>query len=115
MLIVQKFGGTSVGDVERIRRVARRVVDTHKAGHQVVVVVSAMAGETDRLVSLAHEMSPDPDPREYDVLVSTGELVTIGLLAMAIQALGIPARSFTGGQLRMRTDAEHKSAIFYSV
>ncbi len=110
MLIVQKFGGSSVADVERIRRVARRVVEAHKAGHQVVVVVSAMAGETDRLVDLAHEVSPDPVPREYDVLVSTGEQVTIALLAMALQALGIPARSFTGSQLRMLTDGEHTRA-----
>ena len=81
MLIVQKFGGSSVADVARIRHVARRVVDAHKAGNQVLVVVSAMAGETDRLVRLALEMSPDPLPREYDVLVSTGEQVTIALLA----------------------------------
>ena len=110
MLIVQKYGGTSVADLARIRHVARRVVDAHKAGHQLVVVASAMAGETDRLVSLAQEMSPDPRPREYDVLVSTGEQVTIALLAMAIQALGIPAQSFTGGQLRMRTDDAHTRA-----
>ncbi len=110
MLIVQKFGGTSLAGVERISHVARRVVETHKAGHQVVVVASAMAGETDRLVGLAQEVSADPVPREYDVLVSTGEQVTIALLAMAIQALGIPARSFTGSQLRMLTDGEHTRA-----
>jgi len=109
-LIVQKYGGTSVADVERIRAVADRVVETHKAGNQVVVVVSAMAGETDRLVRLAHAISPDPVPREYDVLVSTGEQVTIALLAMAIQAQGISAQSFTGGQLGMRTDRDHTRA-----
>ncbi len=109
-LIVQKFGGTSVADVERIRHVARRVVETHKAGHQVAVVVSAMGGETDRLVALAHEMSPDPAPREYDVLVSTGEQVTIALLAMAVQGLGVPARSFTGAQLGLLTDDDHTRA-----
>ena len=109
-LIVQKFGGTSLAGIERIRHVARRVVETHKAGHQVAVVVSAMAGETDRLVALAHEMSPDPAPREYDVLVSTGEQVTIALLAMAVQGLGVPARSFTGAQLGLLTDDDHTRA-----
>ncbi len=109
-LIVQKYGGSSLGDIARIRHVAQRVADTHKAGNRVVVVVSAMAGETDRLVELAHAISPDPAPREYDVLVSTGEQVTIALLAMALQGLGVPARSFTGGQLGMRTDRDHTRA-----
>ncbi len=83
-LIVQKFGGTSLAGLDRIRHAARRIVETRKAGHEVVVVVSAMAGETDRLVRLAHDISPDPDLREYDVLVSTGETQTSALMAMAV-------------------------------
>ncbi|MDJ0851871.1 MAG: aspartate kinase [Myxococcota bacterium] len=116
MLIVQKYGGTSVGDLERIRNVARRAVATLEAGHQVAVVVSAMAGETDRLVAAAREVGgEDPDPREYDVLVSTGEQKTIALLAMAIQRLGHRARSFTGGQMGMRTDTAHTRARIASI
>ncbi|HMX69779.1 MAG TPA: aspartate kinase, partial [Accumulibacter sp.] len=88
-LIVQKFGGTSVGSTERIRNVARRVARWHARGHQVVVVPSAMAGETNRLLALAKEMSPSPDPRELDVIASTGEQVTIALLAIALHAEGI--------------------------
>ncbi len=114
-LIVQKFGGTSLGDVDCIRLVARRIVDTRKAGHDVVVVVSAMAGETDHLVELAHAISPDPDPREYDVLVSTGEQKMIALVSMAVQALGVPARSFTGGQVRVRTDTAHTRARIQAI
>ena len=114
-LIVQKFGGTSVGDVDRLRHVARRVIDTRKAGHAVAVVVSAMAGETDRLIELARALSPDPDPREYDLLVSTGEQQAIALLAMAIQSLGVPARSFTGSQVRVRTDGAHARARIVSI
>ena len=115
-LIVQKYGGTSVGDPDRIRNVARRVVDTVKAGHRVAVVVSAMSGQTDRLVALARELGgDDPDPREYDQLVSTGEQVTIALLAMAIQRLGQPARSFTGSQMGMRTDTAHTRARIESI
>jgi aspartate kinase len=114
-LIVQKFGGTSVGDPDRIRHVARRVVDTRKAGHDVVVVVSAMAGETDRLVELANAIAPDPSPREYDVLLSTGEQKTIALLAMAVQVLGMPARSFTGGQVRVWTDTAHTQARIQTI
>lgn len=109
-VIVQKFGGTSVGSVEKIQAVARRVAASHQAGGQVAVVVSAMAGETDRLVALANTMSEHPAPREYDVLVSTGEQVTIALLAMALSDLGIPARSFTGAQLGIRTNADHTTA-----
>ena len=94
-LIVQKYGGTSVGNVERIRNVARRVVASLDAGHRVAVVVSAMAGETNALVALAREAGGEnPHPREYDALVSTGEQKTIALLAMAIQSLGRDARSF---------------------
>jgi aspartate kinase len=115
-LIVQKYGGTSVGDPDRIRNVARRVVETVKAGDRVAVVVSAMSGQTDRLVALARDLGgEDPDPREYDQIVSTGEQVTIALLAMAIQRLGQPARSFTGFQMGMRTDTAHTRARIESI
>ncbi len=116
-LIVQKFGGTSVGDVARIQNVARRVVATRESGHQVVVCVSAMSGETNALVALAEAISggAPPDPREYDALVSTGEQKTIALLAMAIQGLGHPARSFTGAQMGMRTDADYMRARIRSI
>ena len=109
-LIVQKFGGTSVAGVDRIRNVARRVVETRKQGNDVVVVVSAMAGVTDQLVAYANEISPAPDPREYDMLVSTGEQQTIALMAMAIQGLGVPARSFTSAQVKVQTDDDHARA-----
>lgn len=109
-LIVQKYGGTSVGDIERIRAVARRALASRSAGHDVVVVVSAMAGETDRLLGLAREINAKPRGRELDVLLSTGEQVTIALLAMALNELGQPARSFTGGQVRIETDAAHNKA-----
>lgn len=115
-LIVQKYGGTSLGDLDCIRNVARRVVATAEAGHRVAVVTSAMAGETDQLVRWAREIGGDPpDPREYDVLVSTGEQKTIALLALAIRALGRPARSFTGGQMGMRTDSTHTRARIASI
>jgi aspartate kinase len=104
-LIVQKYGGTSVGSTERIRNVARRVAKWKARGHDVVVVVSAMSGETNRLIALAKEIQPHPDPRELDVDASTGEQVTIGLLAMALMELGIKARSYTGGQVRVLTDS----------
>ena len=94
-LIVQKYGGTSVGTIERIRCVAERVEQAHKASHQVVVVLSAMSGETDRLLRLAHEVTPLPDDRELDMLLSTGERVTISLLAMALRVRGLNAQSFT--------------------
>ncbi|MDR1351256.1 MAG: aspartate kinase [Zoogloeaceae bacterium] len=103
-LIVQKYGGTSVGSPERIRNVAQRVARFVARGDQVVVVVSAMSGETNRLLALAKEIQPQPDPRELDVVLSTGEQVTIGLLCMALQAAGIAARSYTGGQARILTD-----------
>lgn len=103
-LIVQKYGGTSVGSPERIAAVAKRVIATRTKGHQVVVVVSAMSGETNRLIALAKEVAPHPDPRELDVLMATGEQVTIALTAMALQQLGCPARSYTGGQVHIRTD-----------
>jgi aspartate kinase len=111
MLIVQKYGGTSVADPDRIRNVARRVVRTVDAGHRVAVVVSAMAGETNGLVALARELGGDePDPREYDQLVSVGESKAVALLALAIQQLGRAARSFTGAQVAVRTDGDHARA-----
>jgi aspartate kinase len=115
MLIVQKYGGTSVGDVDRIRNVARRVLKAQAQGHQVVVVVSAMAGETNRLVDLAHKISKEPDGREYDQLVSTGEQVTIALLALAIRDLGGQARSFLGHQVRITTDSAFSKARIKSI
>ncbi|MGH7412059.1 MAG: aspartate kinase [Candidatus Methylomirabilis sp.] len=114
-LFVQKYGGTSVGDVERIKRVARRVVQTKAEGHHVVVVVSAMAGETDRLLSLAAQVSDAPDERELDVILATGEQISIGLLSLAIQQQGYKARSFTGSQVRIQTDTAHTRAKILSV
>ena len=109
-LIVKKFGGTSVGTIERIQAVADKVVATLQQGNQVVVVVSAMSGETDRLLGLAHGLSADPDKRELDVLLSTGEQVTIALLCMAIHERSHAAISFTGGQVHIRTDSAHSKA-----
>ncbi len=109
-MIVQKYGGTSVGSVERIQAVAHRVKRSHDQGHRVVVVVSAMSGETDRLIGLARAIQPQPVPRELDVLISTGEQVTIALLAMALEAAGCPARSYTGSQVQIRTDSAHNKA-----
>lgn len=109
-LIVQKYGGTSVGNVERIHRVADRVAKCHEAGHQLVVVLSAMSGETDRLVKLANEVTRNPDDREMDMLLSTGERVTIALLAMELRGRGINARSFTGRQVGIITDSRHTKA-----
>jgi aspartate kinase len=109
-LIVQKYGGTSVGTVERIHSVADRVAKTHREGHEVVVVLSAMSGETDRLIKLAHEATPNPDEREMDLLLSTGERVTIALLAMALRGRGLNAKSFTGRQVGIITDSAHTKA-----
>ena len=109
-LIVEKYGGTSVGTSERIRAVADRVAASHHAGEDLVVVVSAMAGETNRLLELAHDIDPGADARETDVLVSTGEQVTIALLTMALHKLDVPARSYTGGQVRILTDNVHGKA-----
>lgn len=109
-LIVQKFGGTSVGSTERIKNVAKRVARWRKLGHDIILVPSAMAGETNRLIALAKEISPTPDPRELDVIASTGEQVTIGLLAMAIHAEGIKAKSFTGSQVGVLTDSTFTKA-----
>lgn len=109
-LIVQKYGGTSVGTVEKIENVAERLIATKKAGHDVVVAVSAMSGETNRLVEMAQQISDKPDPREYDVLVSTGEQVTIALLGMALKERGYDARSYTGSQVHILTDSAHTKA-----
>ena len=109
-LIVQKFGGTSVGSLERIANVARQVADARERGDDVIVVPSAMSGETDRLLGLARSVQERPEPRELDVLLSTGEQVTIALLAMTLQARGCPARSYTGPQVHIRTDSAHNKA-----
>jgi len=109
-LIVQKYGGTSVGTVERIQNVANRVKKSRDAGNQVIVVVSAMSGETNRLIGLANDISSTPNPREMDVLVTTGEQVTIALLSMALQEIGCDARSYTGGQVHILTDNAHGKA-----
>jgi aspartate kinase len=109
-LIVQKFGGTSVASADRIKRVAELVANSRRAGDSVVVVASAMSGETDRLLKLAHELAPFPDEREMDMLLSTGERVTIALLAMALRAMGFDARSYTGRQVGIMTDSTHTRA-----
>src|SRR5690349_3959595 len=109
-LIVQKFGGTSVGTAERIKSVAERIVKFKTAGHRLVIVVSAMSGETNRLIALAKEIQAEPDPRELDVVVSTGEQVTIGLLCMALLERGVSARSYTGRQVSILTDDSHTKA-----
>jgi aspartate kinase len=109
-LVVQKFGGTSVGTVERIKHVAALIARSRQAGDAVVVVVSAMSGETDRLLKLAHELAPFPDEREMDMLLSTGERVTIALLAMALRGMGLDARSYTGRQVGIMTDSTHTRA-----
>ncbi|WHZ24130.1 MAG: Aspartokinase [Nitrospira sp.] len=109
-LIVHKYGGTSVGNVERIHRVAERVERAHKDGHHILVVLSAMSGETDRLLKLAHEVTGVPDERELDMLLSTGERVTIALLAMELRGRGVNARSFTGRQVGIHTDSAHTKA-----
>jgi aspartate kinase len=109
-LIVQKYGGTSVGSVERIQAVAERVKGWRDRGDQVVVVVSAMSGETDRLIGLAKAIQEPPSPRELDVLLSTGEQVTIALLSMALEKMGCPARSYTGAQVHVLTDSAHNKA-----
>jgi aspartate kinase len=114
-LIVQKFGGTSVGSVERIRNVARRVAKWKAAGHDLVVVPSAMAGETNRLFALAREIQPQPDARELDVVAATGEQVTIGLLSMALIELGVKARSYCGWQVKVLTDSAFTRARIVSI
>lgn len=114
-LIVQKYGGTSVANPERIRNVARRVARYKSMGHQVVVVVSAMSGETNRLISLAKEIMADPSPRELDMMVSTGEQVTISMTALALIDLGIKAKSYTGAQVKILTDNAHTKARILSI
>ncbi len=114
-LIVQKYGGTSVGTPERIKAVAERVARWRDQGHQLVIVVSAMSGETNRLMGLAQAITSDPDPRELDQMVCTGEQVTIALLAMALMARGIPARSYTGAQVAIRTDRSYTKARIESI
>lgn len=109
-LLVEKFGGTSVGTIERIHRIAEQIGRTYRAGNEVVVVVSAMSGETDRLLRLAHEITPQPDDRELDMLLSCGERVTIALLAMKLRSHGINARSFTGRQVGIVTNSSHTRA-----
>lgn len=109
-LIVHKYGGTSMGSTERIQNVAKRVAKWQRAGHQIVVVPSAMSGETNRLLGLAKEISPDPDPRELDQIASTGEQVSSGLLALALQKQGVPAISYAGWQVTIRTDSAHTKA-----
>ncbi|MEH6345457.1 MAG: aspartate kinase [Bermanella sp.] len=109
-LYVHKYGGTSVGTTERIEGVAQKIKKFKDAGHDVVVAVSAMSGETNRLISLAKAISDEPTPREMDVLVSTGEQVTISLLSMALHKIGLPARSYTGSQVRILTDSAHGKA-----
>ncbi len=114
-LIVQKYGGTSVGSVERIKAVARRVAKWRRHGHDVVLVVSAMSGETNRLLGLAKDVQASPDPRELDVIASTGEQVTIGLAAMALIGMGVKARSYTGAQVRVVTDSAFTKARILSI
>jgi aspartate kinase len=114
-LIIQKYGGTSVADVEKIRNVAKRVLRSYEEGHKMVVVLSAMAGQTDFLVRLAHDMSAEPDPRELDVLLSTGEQITISLFAMAVKSMGYDARSLLGFQVPIRTDRLYGKARIYEV
>lgn len=114
-LIVQKYGGTSVANPDRIRNVARRVARYKAMGHQVVVVVSAMSGETNRLITLAKELMSEPDPREFDMIISTGEQVAIGLTALALIELGIKAKSYTGAQVKILTDSAHTKARILNI
>jgi aspartate kinase len=114
-LIVQKFGGSSVANAESIKRVAKRIVETRKAGNEVVVAVSAMGDTTDELVDLAHEVTPIPEPRELDMLLTAGERISMALLAMSIKSMGYDARSFTGSQAGMITDAQHGAARIVDV
>ena len=114
-LLVQKYGGTSVGNVERIKAVAEKVKATKEAGHDVVVVLSAMSGETNRLIALAKEFNDTPTAREMDVLLTTGEQTTIALLSMALHNLGVDAVSMTGDQIRLKTDSNHAKARILNV
>lgn len=114
-LIVQKYGGTSVGDIERIKNVAKRVIESRKKGHDVIVVVSAMSGETNRLVGLAKQVASDVSGPEVDLLLSTGEQVTISLLGLALQEMGQPSRSYLGSQVKILTDSVHTKARIQSI
>ena len=114
-LIVQKYGGTSVGSAERILNVARRVAKWKRAGHDVVVVPSAMAGETNRLLALAAEVQPHSDPRELDAVAASGEQVSAGLVAMALMECGVPARSYAGWQVKLLTDSAHTKARIVAI
>jgi aspartate kinase len=114
-LIVHKYGGTSMGSTERIQNVARRVAKWHRAGHRMVVVPSAMSGETNRLLGLAKEITETPDPRELDQIAATGEQVSVGLLALALQKQGVKARSYTGWQVPVRTNSAHTKARIESI
>ena len=114
-LIVQKYGGTSVGSFERIEAVADNIANTHKKGNDVVVVLSAMAGETDKLIQLAKSIQPEPEPREYDALISTGEQVSVALMAMALTKRGIKSKSYTAYQLGIKTNDRHSQARILEV
>ncbi len=114
-LIVQKYGGTSVGTIDRIRNVAKKVAKCRAEGQDLVVVVSAMSGVTNNLVAMATELQKEPNPREMDVLLATGEQTTIALLCMALEAIGVPARSYTGGQVRILTDSAFTKARIVSI
>ncbi len=114
-LIVQKYGGTSVGSFERIEAVADNIANTHKKGHDVVVVLSAMAGETDKLIQLAKSIQPEPEPREYDALISTGEQISVALMAMALTKRGIKSKSYTAYQLGIKTNDRHSQARILEV
>ncbi|MEN9794091.1 MAG: hypothetical protein RJA17_631 [Pseudomonadota bacterium] len=114
-LIVHKYGGTSMGSTERIQNVARRIAKWHRAGHQMVVVPSAMSGETNRLLGLAKEITDRPDPRELDQIAATGEQVSVGLLALALQKQGVRAKSYAGWQVPIRTDSAHTKARIESI
>jgi aspartate kinase len=114
-LIVQKYGGTSMGSPERIREVAKRIAHYHAQGHQLIVVPSAMSGETNRLLGLAKQLNPEPDGRELDVIAATGEQVSVGLLALAVQNLGLKAKSYTGWQVKVLTDSAFTKARILSI
>ena len=114
-LVVQKYGGTSVGNLDKIANVAKKVIRTKEEGNDVVVVLSAMSGETDRLIQLAQKAADEPDPREYDSLISTGEQVTVTLLAIMLNGMGYPAKSFLGFQVRVLTDQAFKKARILNV
>lgn len=114
-LIVQKYGGTSMGSPDRIREVAKRIQHYHAMGHKLVVVPSAMSGETNRLIALAKELNPEPDGRELDVIASTGEQVSVGLLCLALQKLGLKAKSYTGWQVKIQTDSAFTKARILSI